>query len=247
MYFSDLEDGLHLLPKITTDHVNLTSYSVMRVNLAAQVLSSTMASVLQKFDPPEAGGTAKFCEMMDKFFDCFNVRSLSEGTKTRKAFLLPYEDVNDKRFSWLTDEFLHYLFEWHRSIRERPGNFDENARARMFLSHQTFEGMKISIYSIIALIKFLLGAGVKFVLTNHFCQDPVEQYFGKQRSIGRRSDNPTIYTFGYNDNKIRMYKSNTQVLGNISRKNSTELLKSPQMLLIMNHYPGVNEKTVQLS
>ncbi len=81
--------------------------------------------------------------------------------------------------------------------------------------------MKISIYSFIALIKFLLGAGVKVVLTNHFIL-PGEQYFGKQRGIGRRSDNPTIYTFGYNDNKIRMYKSNTQVLGNTSRKNSTE-------------------------
>ena len=74
----------------------------------------------------------------------------------------------------------------------------------------------------IALIKFLLGAGLKFVLTNHFCQDPVEQYFGKQRGIGRRSDNPTIYLFGYNDNKIRMYRSNAQVLGNTSGKTSTE-------------------------
>ena len=120
MYFSDLEDGLHLLPRITTDHVNLTSYSVMRVNLAAQVLSSTMASVLKKFGPPEAGGTAKFCEMMDKFFDCFNVRSLSESTKTRKAFLLPYENANDERFSWLTDEFLHYLFEWQEVSRPSP-------------------------------------------------------------------------------------------------------------------------------
>ena len=61
MYFSDLEDGLHLLPKITTDHVNLTSYSVMRVNLAAQVLSSTMANVLKAFGPPDTAGTAKFC------------------------------------------------------------------------------------------------------------------------------------------------------------------------------------------
>ena len=220
MYFSDLEDGLHLLPKITTDHVNLTSYSVMRVNLAAQVLSSTMANVLKAFGPPDTAGTAKFCEMMDKFFDCFNASS--EGTKTRKAFLLPYEDVNNERFSWLTDEFLHYLFEWQRSIKDRPGNFDDNARARMFLSRQTFEGIKISIYSMMALIKFLLGAGVKFVLTNHFCQDPVEQYFGKQREIGRRSDNPTIYTFGYNDNKIRMYRSSSQILRNTSGKTSTQ-------------------------
>ena len=68
----------------------------MRVNLAAEVLSSTMASVLKTFGPPDAAGTAKFCEMMDQFFDCFNVRSLSEGTKTQKAFLLPYENVNDE-------------------------------------------------------------------------------------------------------------------------------------------------------
>ena len=132
MYFCDLEDGLHLLPKITTDHVNLTSYSVIRVNLAAQVLSSTMANVLKTFGPPDAAGTAKFCEMMDKFFacfNCFNVHSLSEGTKTRKAFLLPYEDVNDERFAWLTDEFLHYLSDWQISIKERPGNFDETVRA----------------------------------------------------------------------------------------------------------------------
>ena len=126
-----------------------------------------MASVSKEFGPPDAVGTAKFCEMMDKFFDCFNVRSSSQGTKTGKAFLLPYEDVNDKRLSWLTDEFLHYLFERKRSIKDRPGSFDGNARARMFLSHQTFEGMKISIYSMMALIKFLLGAEVKFVLTNH--------------------------------------------------------------------------------
>ena len=46
----------------------------------------------------------------------------------------------------------------------------------------------------IALVKFLLGAGLKCVLTNHFCQYPVEHYFGKQRGIGRRSDNPTMYT-----------------------------------------------------
>ena len=135
--------GFTFFQKITTDHVNLTSYSVMRVNHAAQVLSATMASVLKAFGPPDIAGTAKFCEMMDKFFDCFNVRSSSEGTKTRKAFLLPYEDVNDERFSLLTDEFLHYLFEWQRSIKDQPGNFDDNARARMFLSRQSFEGIKI--------------------------------------------------------------------------------------------------------
>lgn len=173
MHCSDLENVLHLLQKITTNHVNLTSYSVMRMHLAAQVLSSTMANVLKNFGPPESAGTAKFCGMLDTFFDCFNIRSLSEGSETRKAFLLPYKNVNNEPCSWLTDKLVHYLSEWHRSIKERSGNFDENAQARMFLSHQTFEGMKMSVYSLIALVKFLLGAGVQFVSTNHFCQDPV--------------------------------------------------------------------------
>ena len=74
IFFTDLEHGLHLLPRITTDHINLTSYSVTRVNLAAQVLSSCMVCVLKEFGPVEAVGTAEFCKKMDNFFDCFNVR-----------------------------------------------------------------------------------------------------------------------------------------------------------------------------
>ena len=111
---------------------------------------------------------------------------------------------------------------WHDSVAQRPGNYDENARARMFISRQTYEGMKISIYSLIELVKFLLNSGIDYVLTNRFCQDPVEQYFGKQRGIGRRSDNPTIYAFGYNDNRIRMQRSNLQIQGNTKGQSSTK-------------------------
>ena len=47
---------------------------------------------------------------------------------------------------------------------------------------------------------------VSYVLTERFCQDPLENYFGKQRSSGVRKDNPTLYDFGYNDNTIRNQK-----------------------------------------
>ena len=46
----------------------------MRVNLAAQVLRETVGNVLNNFGPEEAAGTGKFCLMMDKFFDCLNVK-----------------------------------------------------------------------------------------------------------------------------------------------------------------------------
>lgn len=40
--------------------------------------------------------TAKFVEMMDKFFDCFNVSNLLSGVKKRNPFLDPWI-INDFR------------------------------------------------------------------------------------------------------------------------------------------------------
>ena len=112
MYSQDQDSGLHLPPRLTYDHIHLNSYSVMRVNLAAQVLSSSLAAVLQAYGPPESEGTAKFCKMMDSFFDCANVRSIKEGERARKSFLEPYRSQEDERFNWLENEFLTYLSSW---------------------------------------------------------------------------------------------------------------------------------------
>ena len=68
MYYQDVENCLKLLPRLTFDHINLNAYSKMRVNLAAQVLSASMAAVLRSFGTLEAEGTAKYCEMVDGFF-----------------------------------------------------------------------------------------------------------------------------------------------------------------------------------
>ena len=105
----------------------------------------------------------------------------------------------------------------------------------MFISRQTHEGSKISIYSVIDLVKFLLNVGVGYVLTNRFCQDPVEQYFGKQRGMWRRSDNPTIYNFGFNDNTIRMQSQTYR-----SRETQKEQVKSVGVALMIKPCPSVN-------
>ena len=83
-YYRDMECGLKMLTKLTNDHMNLTPYSVMRVRLAAQVLSQTVGTCLNNFGPPGTAGTTKFCIMMDKFFDCLNVRNTTECTTKRK-------------------------------------------------------------------------------------------------------------------------------------------------------------------
>jgi hypothetical protein len=72
----------------------------------------------------------------------------------------------------------------------------------MFLSVQTFTSLTMMVNSVVALTRFLLSEGFEFVLTERFCQDDVEEYFGYQRAQGRRNDNPTaVVEFGYNDLK----------------------------------------------
>ena len=90
-----------MLPESTSDHFNLTPSSIMGVHLAAQVLSDTVAVCMDKFGPPEVSATAKFCSMMDRFFDCLNVRNTTKHVLKRKLFLKPYSDIDDSRFTWL--------------------------------------------------------------------------------------------------------------------------------------------------
>ena len=216
IYSQDQDRPLHLLPRLRAEHIHLTSYSVMRVNLAAQVLSATMASVIRYHsDKPDYEGTAKFCEFMDKFFDCTNVRSCTEGQRALKPFRMPYTSINDERFDWLMNDFLGYLDDWKQSIEEHnDANYTRNARTHMYLSWQTDEGLRITVYSLIEATKFLLDQGFDYVLSERFCQDVVEEYFGRQRSLGRRNDNPTLHQFGYNDNTIRIQRTTATVMGN---------------------------------
>uniref|UniRef100_A0A7M5V4G0 Transposable element P transposase-like GTP-binding insertion domain-containing protein n=1 Tax=Clytia hemisphaerica TaxID=252671 RepID=A0A7M5V4G0_9CNID len=220
MFYEDMDNGLKLMPKLTTDHILLNSYSKMRVYLAAEILSNTVGNMLLKFGPEEAKGTAGFCLQMDQFFDCFNVRNTKEHKKTGKPFLAPYTTVDpkkDERFSFL-DKFLKYLDDWKKSTMERPGEFSQTNRNNMFLSLPTYNGIKISISSLKEIIPFLLDqCGFDYVLTEKFCQDDIENYFGKQRAIGRFKDNPTAKDSIYNDNIIKSQFDTRPIAGNVRK------------------------------
>ena len=96
-----MDIGLKLVPNLRCGHVYLTPYSIINVRIAAQVLSESVANVLFATDPADTNATAKLCLMMDRFFDCLNVRNTEEHKVKLKEFLKPYKDVNDARFAWL--------------------------------------------------------------------------------------------------------------------------------------------------
>ena len=54
LFYQDVENGLKSMPRLTYDHIKLNSYSTMCVNLAAQILSATVAAVMKSFGPPDA-------------------------------------------------------------------------------------------------------------------------------------------------------------------------------------------------
>ena len=59
LYFEDAACDLKYFPKLTRDHIGLTPYSVMNVRLAAQVLSESVARIMEEYGPPEGLETAK--------------------------------------------------------------------------------------------------------------------------------------------------------------------------------------------
>ena len=148
------------------------------------------------------------------FFDCLNVRSTTEYNRKNKFFLAPFRSADDDRFVWLEKIFLGYLHSRKASIDSRSGNFPPDAKGRMFISLQTYQGFQITIYSVIEVTKFLLNQGAEFVLTERFCQDPVEEYFGNQRKLGRRCDNPNLHVLGYNTNVLHIQRSVSCTSGN---------------------------------
>ena len=215
MYYENLESGLKLVNKLTSDHINLTSYAVMRVNLAAQVLSETVGNVLNNFGPEEAVGTRQFLITGDKFFDCLSVRNTKKHIIKRKLFLKPNESIVDIRFAWL-DGFLQYFKSWkgHNEARNEA-NYTETVKSKMFISWQSSEGLQITILSIKEGCKLWLQQGVPYIFSERFCHYDLENYFGKQRAIGRRSDNPTVHDFGYNDNTVKNQFSIRPIGGNV--------------------------------
>ena len=114
-------------------------------------------------------------------------------------------------------EFLDYSKRWKESTEYGAGNFTHNARSRMFLAWQTsrdFRSLCIQLFSQQnscfkkAWNLFLLSDLAKTHLQPRSQAlgtrlDQLEEYFGSQRKLGRRNDNPEIKTFGYNNNTLR--------------------------------------------
>ena len=101
---------------------------------------------------------------MDTFFNIMNIRDVNSHKFDLKPSLIPFSSINDPRFSWLRNVFLQYLDDWLHSIEHREGNFSRNAKNRMFISQQTYEGLTL-------LAPGETGQGVQCTTGVYFCRE----------------------------------------------------------------------------
>ncbi|KAK3932248.1 Transposable element P transposase [Frankliniella fusca] len=182
--------------KLSKAHVYLTSFSCMKVVLAVQVFSKSVANALRKYKDVSPLSDyyneelVNFILKMNRWFDCFNA-SFDSKKKTENPDLLEYSSLTDPRFDFLKTEFLSYLQQWEEFVANRTGNYTKDQRSRMIISHQSLEAIRITVHSFIEVAKFLMGKGAPYVSARKFNQDPLEQYFSDQRRVRGADNNPT--------------------------------------------------------
>lgn len=175
---------LKACPKTTHAHIYPSTCEKMRVKLATQVFSRSMASGIQFYrgrgvhSLVNSEGTEEFTLILNDLFDAMNRRFPDEGIVKRSPDLA----ILKRGVEWLDN--------WEKELESGAIIKD------MFLTKTTSEGLRVTLRSTRELSELLLEKyNFRFVLTSKMNQDPIERFFGKIRMAGSQNDHPSMPTF----------------------------------------------------
>ncbi|KAK3926610.1 Transposable element P transposase [Frankliniella fusca] len=185
--------------KLTKDHVRLTSFTRMRVSLAAQVCSQSVAGSLRKYqnDPRFEGLISTelitFITICNRLFDCLNGSDDPEGIRNKiNSDLLPITSCQDVIFDFL-HSVLKYFQDWQSEALLREGKLSLEERRRMQISQESYESLHITIPGFCGAVQYLLqNTGIKSAKAKDFNQDKLEQEFGLFRMSFGSNNHPTL-------------------------------------------------------
>ncbi|XP_078486472.1 uncharacterized protein LOC144744955 [Ciona intestinalis] len=135
--------------KLHDGHFSQKSFAKMRVSYAAQLLSNTVASLMESRGGDRMKRSAWFARLMNRWFDLMNTRLNGGYNKD----LQPYRSPKDPRLSWLKVDFLNELQNWKESITGDTAT----AKGKQFLSQQTYDGLVMSTRAMVELIEFIFS------------------------------------------------------------------------------------------
>ena len=179
-YDFDKKLGIRMAPKLKDIHINLPPFSSMRVNLAAQVISHSVAAGISFLTAcgqmsKDAIHTAEFLELFDKLFNVFNSSSLKSSQQYSHG-------LSAGSNHW---QFLDHALQYLSDLKLQNGK-----------SVPCLEGWKLSIKSLSLLWHELhSNNGFDFLLTNRLNQDCIENLFSVIRGKGGHRENPNSEQF----------------------------------------------------
>ena len=204
LYIEDMHSILRRCFKLNSQNVYLNSYTCMKVAYAAQVLSRTVGLDLKDRNWPGTSATVEFILKTNDFFDCLNGAHSEAANRTANPRLASYRSVDDFRFQELKD-YEKYIRDWEEEVKSLE-NVSDQEKAKMTLSKQTIEGIYMTVNGFAGAVKYLLSIGAKYVNARVFCQDPLEQYFSKQRASGGGRNSVTVDSFMSAEMKISTHR-----------------------------------------
>lgn len=186
--------SFRVCPKITFSHINPSNTEKMRVKLATQLFSRSVAKGLEFYSRRKTEGlqdvkaTMDFTLRFNDLFDALNRNNPKEGIS-----------FGSKDLRVLASS-LHWLNNWEKEVV-----CGKTLRSSL-LTCQTAEGLRVTILSTLEITRYLLKeCQFKYVLTGKFNQDVLERFFGIIRQAGGQDDHPSMPTFLQLYNMLSVY------------------------------------------
>lgn len=196
--------GFKLANKLSSTHMHWRSNS-MKVKLAVQTLSSSVADALQflqrtTLDFKKCEATIHFIRVIDEVFDFLNSRN-----PFAKGFKQPITSANYLYLETKMNDNIKYLY----SLKQINGKPLWMSKRRTFII-----GFATAIKSVLLISKVLLLKNFKYILTYKFSQDAIELLLGHFRGRYGCNNNPNCLQFKYAIRSLLLHNSIKMSSGN---------------------------------
>lgn len=187
IYKRDKEQTIRCCPKLTEKHLHPNGFQKMKVKLATQVLSHTVASTMNMYIalgalPPSAVGTAEFISNFNNIFDCLKSSTLNSPKMYKKPI-----SKDSPHHQFLADMLTFVV-----SIKVVDKESEEDVTNKL----RCLKGLTMTLNALRLLWEHLsTDYSFKFLLTRRLNQDALENFFGLIRQQGRNADNPNPFQF----------------------------------------------------
>ena len=176
-----LERGLTIKKAYMLNYKCLHPHSLERQNvkLALRVFHSTNSAALrilgnQHGDLTNYDGTAKFIDIIVKFWNIFNVKTTVEGIHKRLPDCYPIRSAEDPQIAWLI-KFSSWLSIWKKHSIETGIHG---------LTTETHMALKHTVDTVLLMIPELFTAHkLRYILLSKFQTDNLEGRFGLYRQL----------------------------------------------------------------